>query len=277
MLDEREGDVAPADLPRAFNRQSVGKRIAIVAAGPIANLLLAVLLFAGTYIAGVPGQRAVLAEPAPRHAGGRARASAAATSSSPSTASRSRSWQDLRWRLLQGARARARDARSTIERADARGKPLRARRCRCRALGSADWEGNFMPSLGLTRRSRPAGHRRGRSPASPPSAPGIKAGDRIVAIDGVAGALAGRRCRDAPTRKPGVPLDVSHRARRRRTSTSTLTPEARRAGGRKIGIAGVRLKVDPAVADELAVTVRYGPSTRSCKARARRGTCRCSR
>src|SRR5437773_12239468 len=63
MADEREGDVAPADLPRAFNRQSVGKRIAIVAAGPIANLVLAIFLFAGTYVAGVPCQRALLASP----------------------------------------------------------------------------------------------------------------------------------------------------------------------------------------------------------------------
>ena len=55
MVDEREGDVAPADRARAFNRQNVWKRIAIVAAGPLANLLLAVLLFAGTYMAGIPG------------------------------------------------------------------------------------------------------------------------------------------------------------------------------------------------------------------------------
>src|SRR6476620_2519568 len=61
MADEREGDVAPADLPRAFNRQGVARRIAIVAAGPIANLLLAVVLFAATYMAGIPGQRAMLA------------------------------------------------------------------------------------------------------------------------------------------------------------------------------------------------------------------------
>src|ERR1051326_167355 len=44
MLDEREGLVAPNDLPRAFNRQPVYKRIAIVAAGPISNLLLATFL-----------------------------------------------------------------------------------------------------------------------------------------------------------------------------------------------------------------------------------------
>src|ERR1700741_2192551 len=57
MLDEREGPVDAEDLPRAFNRQNVYKRIAIVAAGPIANLLLAVLLFAGTFVFGIPGQR----------------------------------------------------------------------------------------------------------------------------------------------------------------------------------------------------------------------------
>ncbi|WP_443612400.1 RIP metalloprotease RseP [Acinetobacter pseudolwoffii] len=45
MLDEREGNVAEEDLPKAFNRQHPWKRIAIVAAGPLINLILAVLLF----------------------------------------------------------------------------------------------------------------------------------------------------------------------------------------------------------------------------------------
>ncbi len=45
MLDEREGNVAEKDLPYAFNRQSPWKRIAIVAAGPVINLLFAVFLF----------------------------------------------------------------------------------------------------------------------------------------------------------------------------------------------------------------------------------------
>src|SRR5258708_38318466 len=52
MADEREGDVAPVDLPRAFNRQSVWKRIAIVAAGPGANLPLAGRVFPGAFIRG---------------------------------------------------------------------------------------------------------------------------------------------------------------------------------------------------------------------------------
>ncbi|MDO5541884.1 MAG: RIP metalloprotease RseP [Acinetobacter sp.] len=45
MLDEREENVAEEDLPYAFNRQHPWKRIAIVAAGPLINLIFAILLF----------------------------------------------------------------------------------------------------------------------------------------------------------------------------------------------------------------------------------------
>ncbi|MBT8449901.1 MAG: RIP metalloprotease RseP, partial [Gammaproteobacteria bacterium] len=54
MLDEREGTVAPADLPRAFNKQPVTSRIAIVAAGPLANFLLAIFIYAWMYMLGMP-------------------------------------------------------------------------------------------------------------------------------------------------------------------------------------------------------------------------------
>lgn len=45
MLDEREGNVAEEDLPFTFNRQHPWKRIAIVAAGPLINLVFAIVLF----------------------------------------------------------------------------------------------------------------------------------------------------------------------------------------------------------------------------------------
>jgi len=45
MLDEREGDVPPELAEQSFNRKSVGQRIAIVAAGPVANFLLALVFF----------------------------------------------------------------------------------------------------------------------------------------------------------------------------------------------------------------------------------------
>ena len=54
MLDEREGDVAPGDLAQAFNRQSVWARIAIVIAGPLANLALCVALLWAMFVIGRP-------------------------------------------------------------------------------------------------------------------------------------------------------------------------------------------------------------------------------
>src|SRR5215213_6446050 len=65
MVDEREGAVAPEDVPYAFNRKSVWRRFAIVAAGPIANFLLAIALYWGLFIAGVPDAKPIVAAPAP--------------------------------------------------------------------------------------------------------------------------------------------------------------------------------------------------------------------
>ncbi|WP_374354942.1 RIP metalloprotease RseP [Chitinimonas sp.] len=53
MLDEREAPVADNELHRAFNRQSVARRMAIVVAGPVANLLLAILLYWVIFVSGV--------------------------------------------------------------------------------------------------------------------------------------------------------------------------------------------------------------------------------
>ena len=55
MADERDGELAEEDLPRAHNRQSVTKRIAIAAAGPIANFLLAVVVLWGLFLRGEVG------------------------------------------------------------------------------------------------------------------------------------------------------------------------------------------------------------------------------
>src|SRR3954453_13982284 len=63
MLDEREGPVAPAELHRAFNRQSVWKRFAIVLTGPGFNFVFAVLVYAGLFMYGLPEARPILGAP----------------------------------------------------------------------------------------------------------------------------------------------------------------------------------------------------------------------
>lgn len=249
MLDEREGAVAPAELTRAFNRQDVFRRIAIVAAGPIANLLLAVILFAGTYIAGVPGQRALLAEPAANTpaavAGIRDGDLVVAVDGTPV-----KSWQELRWRLL---RASGTDQVTIdVERPDG---ARQSRTVVLASLAGADWEGNFMPALGL-RTDLGAPLVDEVLPGKPAARAGLKAGDRITAIDGTpvrspsevaaktnarpGGAVTFRILRDGGEQDIALVTDIAEQA------------------GRKIGVAGIRLKVDPASAERLAVTVRYG-------------------
>lgn len=63
MLDEREGEVAPEELPYAFTRASVGKRMLIVAAGPLFNFALAIALYWCVFVVGVQGLKPVIATP----------------------------------------------------------------------------------------------------------------------------------------------------------------------------------------------------------------------
>ena len=60
LLDEREGDVPPEERHRAFNRQPVWRRAAILAAGPAFNFLFAVLAYWIVYMAGIPGVQPVV-------------------------------------------------------------------------------------------------------------------------------------------------------------------------------------------------------------------------
>ena len=62
MLDEREGEVAPEELDRAFNRQPLSTRVAVVVAGPLFNFLFAILVYWCMFVAGVPGLRPVVGE-----------------------------------------------------------------------------------------------------------------------------------------------------------------------------------------------------------------------
>ena len=65
MLDEREGEVAEAELDQAFNRKPVGQRIAVVAAGPIANFLLAIFVYWALFLGGETGYAPLIGEVKP--------------------------------------------------------------------------------------------------------------------------------------------------------------------------------------------------------------------
>lgn len=105
MLDLREQDedaatLSPEELKREFTHQSVWKRIAIVAAGPIANFLLAIMLFAVLFMVGVPEPIAKLRQPAVSteayQAGIRGNEFITAVNGKPIAL-----WSELHWELLQ--------------------------------------------------------------------------------------------------------------------------------------------------------------------------------
>jgi regulator of sigma E protease len=62
LADEREGPVAAADQPRAFNRRPVWQRVLVLLAGAGANFLFAILAFWVLYMSGVPGLKPVVGE-----------------------------------------------------------------------------------------------------------------------------------------------------------------------------------------------------------------------
>ena len=117
MLDEREAPVAPEDRHLAFNTQPLKSRVAIVAAGPLANLLLAVLLYSVVNWSGVEQPRAILGTPVAGSVAERAGLMGAELVQSAAFEGDAQhpvvSFEDLRWLLTRGA-LEGRDVRLTV-------------------------------------------------------------------------------------------------------------------------------------------------------------------
>lgn len=145
MLDEREGEVATNELHLAFNRQPVLQRMAIVVAGPVANLLLAIILFWALFIYGVPSLKPVLGEVLPNTAAAAASLQAQETIVSINEQAIP-SWEQMSWILLDLALQGATEAR--IEARTAQGDIVR-HVLNLKALTSDDMDENFLHFLGL--------------------------------------------------------------------------------------------------------------------------------
>ncbi len=65
LLDERDCPVTLAEQHRAFNRQPIPTRIAILAAGPLLNFLFAIVAYWAMFMIGVPGVRPLIGEVTP--------------------------------------------------------------------------------------------------------------------------------------------------------------------------------------------------------------------
>lgn len=117
MLDEREGPVDAAERHLAFNTQTLKSRAAVVAAGPAANLLLAIILYSVVNWSGLQEPKAILASPVAgsiaERAGLQGREIVLQAAFDDETFEGVRSFEDLRWRLTQGA-LNGRDVRLSV-------------------------------------------------------------------------------------------------------------------------------------------------------------------
>ena len=129
MLDEREAPVDESERHLAFNTQPLRSRAAVVAAGPAANLLLAIVLYSIVNWSGLQEPRAILASPVAGsiadRAGLRGQELVARAAFDGEPLESVRSFEDLRWRLTQGA-LNGRDVRLAISRDSSASQPADA-------------------------------------------------------------------------------------------------------------------------------------------------------
>jgi len=253
MLDEHEGPVAPQEAHRAFNRQTVWKRIAIVSAGPIANFLLAIAFYWMLFVGGVQEAKPIVGAPEPgtaAAAAGLVRGETILKVNDEAMAS----WQQVRWRLLQLA----------VEKQSARLEVIDAKQrlnWRTLDLSAFDLEGFETDPLGRIglRLDHPDSEPViGRVlPGSVAEKAGLRSGDRIVSIDGAVTDLW-EDVQKRVSRKPGELVRVGIERAGARIEIP-LRPAAFQENGRSVGRIGAVAQMDPEAVKAFVTTVRYGP------------------
>ncbi len=258
MLDSREeadGDRPPElDLSRAFDRQPVGKRIAIVLAGPAANFIAAFLLYWGLYVTGLPGVKPVVGDPpvaSAAAAAGLANGDTIRSVGGEPTAT----WTDVRWLLLKEA---VRGGAVAVE-LEGAGGGRATRSLDLSVLTKEDLDRDFLQKLGLKAYAPRVSATLGRVlPGGAGEKAGLREGDRVVAIGGEPVATWGQftaRVRASAGRL--LELEVVRGGAR---IALQAVPEPTGEGESRIGL----LRVEPGAEvrrewDRMTTTVRHGP------------------
>ena len=264
MLDEREAPVAPEDRHLAFNTQPLKSRVAIVAAGPLANLLLAVLLYAIVNWSGVDQPRAILGTPVAGSVAERAGLTGAELVQSGAFEGNEQqavvSFEDLRWLLTRGA-LEGRDVRLTLAaragKASATSSAPTGREVllKLSSIDAREADAQLFRTIGIVSPlTRPvigeitAGGAAARS--------GLKAGDVVLRV-GSKAIVDGQQLRDVIRMSASVGVTAPNQWQIDRAGTILLLdvrPELKSEGSTLVGRIGAYVGAPPEF-----VTVRYGP------------------
>lgn len=253
MLDEREGEVGAHELHRAFNRQPVLRRMAIVVAGPVANFLLAIALYWVLFMHGVPGLKPMLGEVAPQTPAAIAHLQEQETLLSINGEPMP-SWQEVRWTLLDLA---LQGTEVQIEGRTLQGATIQ-HVLDLKVIAPADMDDDFLQKLGL-------------QPYQPPVQPifgklaengvaqraGLRADDRIMRVDGHAIA----QWKEFVETVRSHPGSILHLEIERAGSSLEIdvTPDVINEAGKQIGKIGAAPFVDQREFDTMMVEVSYAP------------------
>ncbi|MBN8759314.1 MAG: RIP metalloprotease RseP [Thiobacillus sp.] len=249
MLDEREGDVSPAEAHRAFNRATVWRRIGIVAAGPAANFLLAILFYWVLLMHGLPALKPIVGEPP----AGTPAAQAGLVAGDEIVRVDGEtipSFTELRLALL---RASVAGDPVMLGLADGRTVGLTPVPVRDESL-----EQDTLRPLGIVRFDPPIDPVIGSVlPDSAAARAGFRAGDRLLRADEAAiGTWQDwvKRIRDNPAQPMRITI-----VRDGQAQVVDVTPAAVDENGTRIGKIGAGPHIDESVLAPLMTEVRYGP------------------
>lgn len=241
MLDAREQDVSaisPQDMKREFTSQSVWRRIAIVAAGPLANFILAILLFAGLYSYGemepTPRVRAVPEQSAAYQAG--LRADDLITGVNGEAV---QTWNELRWKVMQAVVDKA-PVKLDVRHANpaaAGGNLLDTVNLSTDGVSTKDLEGDYLGKLGIKLALGKAIVGKVQ-PDGPAMKAGLQNGDLITAINGETITDSAAFIAKVSA-SPGKPLTLTG-LRNGNVFNADVTPEAQQSKDGMIG----RIKVE---------------------------------
>ncbi len=256
MLDEREGDVAPQELDLAFNRKSVWRRFAIVAAGPIFNFLFAILAYYLMFVVGVGGIKPVIGEianPSPAYTAGIKQQDLILSVNGIET----RSWEKARFTMLEEAvdaqqivlQVQGEDLQIREKVIDIRGLEMlqKDQIDLMRDMGMSSWRPEIPPIIAEV------------LPDGAAQEADMRQEDRILQLDGIP-IVSARQWVQLIRNNPEKPMPL--KVMRNGVEVDlTLTPRSRSDAGETYGYIGVknRIEIPESVRREMAVIERYGP------------------
>ena len=252
MLDEREGEVADADKPYAFNRQHPWRRIAIVAAGPGVNFLFAIVAYWLVFMIGVAGIKPMIAG-APD---GTLANAAGLRAGDEIVAIDDRAigdWQDLRLTLIErGLDGQAVDL-------SVRGDDGMARDVSLDLRGVPADPEKLFDRLGLAPYQPPATPLIARVvPGSAAEAAQLQAGDEVLAVNGES-VDSPQGLVDRIKAQPGERVTLAIARDGRRQEVPVTLAAAENEAGEPVGRLGAQIGVDGEAWEAMRTTRQLGP------------------